>query len=194
MKKLAILFGGALVLAACQTTPPPPPPPPAPVDLNNPLMAPDSWRRPASGDQFEIQSSQLALQASQNVAVRNFANLHHRRSHAYEPRWPVSARSRLAWLRRPRFFRRSRGCSISFARGSGPSFDISVQAGADRRAQQALGSIRIMRRAATFRRYVQQQEAFPTSRCTCNRSVPPAPRRHRRHPLLRRQHRSGERG
>lgn len=74
MRKLAILLGGAMVLAGCQTTPPAPPPPP-PVDLNNLLMGPGFLAHAASGDQFEIQSSQLALAASQNVAVRNFANL-----------------------------------------------------------------------------------------------------------------------
>jgi hypothetical protein len=37
MRKLAILLGGALALAACATNPPPPPPAPAPVvDPNNP--------------------------------------------------------------------------------------------------------------------------------------------------------------
>jgi len=69
MRKLAILIGGALALAACARTPPPP------VDLNNPLLAPGFLAQAASGDQFEIQSSQLALQASQNAAVRNFANI-----------------------------------------------------------------------------------------------------------------------
>src|SRR5438876_11594615 len=75
MRKLAILLGGALLLAACETTPPPPPPPPPPVDLNNLLLAPGFLAHASSGDQFEIQSSQLALQASQNQAVRNFADL-----------------------------------------------------------------------------------------------------------------------
>src|SRR5438034_2266176 len=74
MRKLAILLGGALVLTACEPTPPPPPPPP-PVDLNNLLLAPGFLAHASSGDQFEIQSSQLALQASQNQAVRNFADL-----------------------------------------------------------------------------------------------------------------------
>src|SRR3954470_21553666 len=73
MRKLAILLGGALVLAACATTPPPPPPPPP--DFNNPLFSPGFLAQAASGDQFEIQSSQLALQASQNAGVRNFANM-----------------------------------------------------------------------------------------------------------------------
>ena len=68
MRKLGFLIGGALALAACQTTPPPPP------DLNNPLLAPGFLAQASSANQFEIQSSQLALQASQNPAVHNFAN------------------------------------------------------------------------------------------------------------------------
>jgi putative membrane protein len=71
MRKLALLLGGALTLAACSTNRPPPPP----VDLNNPLMAPGFLAQAASGDQFEIQSSQLALQMSQSASVRNFANM-----------------------------------------------------------------------------------------------------------------------
>jgi putative membrane protein len=69
MRKLAILLGGALALAACETTPPPPP------DLTNPLLAPGFLAQASSANLFEIQSSQLALQASQNPAVRNFANV-----------------------------------------------------------------------------------------------------------------------
>jgi putative membrane protein len=68
MRKLAFLIGGAIALASCARTPPPPP------DLNNALLAPGFLAQAASGDQFEIQSSQLALQMSQNPAVRNFAN------------------------------------------------------------------------------------------------------------------------
>ena len=70
MRKLVILLGGGLALAACSRTPPP-----APVDLNNPLFAPAYMAQAASSDQFEIQSGQLALQASQNAVVRNFANM-----------------------------------------------------------------------------------------------------------------------
>src|SRR4051812_22941059 len=69
MRKLGILIGAALALAACATTPPPPP------DLNNPLLAPGFLAQASSANQFEIQSSQLALQASQNMAVHNFANV-----------------------------------------------------------------------------------------------------------------------
>lgn len=74
MRMLAILLGGAIALGACSTTPLPPPPAP-PIDLGNPLMAPGFLAQAGSGGQFEIQSSQLALQTSRNAAVRNFANL-----------------------------------------------------------------------------------------------------------------------
>jgi putative membrane protein len=67
MRKLGILLG-ALTLAACAHTPPPP------VDLNNPLLGPGFLAQAGSANEFEIESSQLALQASQNAGVRNFAN------------------------------------------------------------------------------------------------------------------------
>src|SRR3982751_2687604 len=69
MRKLAFLIGGPIPIASCSRTPHPP------VDLNNPLFAPGFLAQAASGDQFEIQSSQLALQMSQNAGVRNFANM-----------------------------------------------------------------------------------------------------------------------
>ena len=69
MRTLGILLGGAIALAACSTTPPPPP------DLTNGMLAPGYLAQAASSDQFEIQSGQLALQASQNPAVQNFANM-----------------------------------------------------------------------------------------------------------------------
>ena len=69
MRTLGILLGGAIALAACSTTPPPPP------DLTNGMLAPGYLAQAASSDQFEIQSGQLALQASQNPAVHNFANM-----------------------------------------------------------------------------------------------------------------------
>ena len=71
MRKLAILLGGALALAACSTTPAPP----AAVDLNNPLMAPGYLAQAASGDQFEIQSALLAHPVAQSPAVHNFATM-----------------------------------------------------------------------------------------------------------------------
>ncbi len=76
MKRLAILLSGAAVLAACSNNPPPEPVVPvAVVDPNNPLFAPGYMAMAASGDLFEIQSGQLALQMSQNPGVRNLANM-----------------------------------------------------------------------------------------------------------------------
>jgi putative membrane protein len=123
MKKLGILLGGALALAACARTPPP-----APPDINNPLLAPGFLAQAASGGQFEIQSSQLALMASQNAAVRNFANVmisdHTRLSQAIgaaaaaarlQPPVPALLPAQQAALDQLR------------AAGSGPSFDMAYQ-------------------------------------------------------------------
>jgi putative membrane protein len=83
MKKLAILMVATATLAACAT-------PmeddmtagtqsaaavPAPADPNSPLAHPMYMQMAASSDQFEIQSSQMALQMSQNPAVQSFARL-----------------------------------------------------------------------------------------------------------------------
>jgi putative membrane protein len=72
MRKLGILLGGALALAACSTTPREPV---APPDLNNVLMAPGFLAHAGSANQYEIDAAQLALQASTNPAVRNLANM-----------------------------------------------------------------------------------------------------------------------
>ena len=58
MRKLAILLGPAIALAACSTNPPPPP---APVDLNNVLLAPGFLAHAGSANRYEIEASQLAL-------------------------------------------------------------------------------------------------------------------------------------
>lgn len=71
MRQIGILLGGALALAGCSTTPRTA----APADLTNPLMAPGYLAQAGSSDQFEIQSGQLAQQASQNPAVRQFASM-----------------------------------------------------------------------------------------------------------------------
>lgn len=71
MRKMGILLAGAIALAGCSTNRPPAPA----VDFNNPLFAPAFLEQASSGDQFEIQSSQLALQMSQNTALRNYASM-----------------------------------------------------------------------------------------------------------------------
>jgi putative membrane protein len=75
MMRFATLLAGAIVLAGCQQTPPPAPLAPPVVDINNLLLAPGFLAHATSANLFEIQSSQLALQASGNPAVRNYANL-----------------------------------------------------------------------------------------------------------------------
>jgi putative membrane protein len=140
MRKLAILIAGAALLAGCKTAPPPPPPPPPPVDLNNLLMAPGFLAHAASGDQFEIQSSQLALQMSQNPAVRNFANMmisdHARLSQAMAgaataagltPPAPTLLPEQQAALDQLR------------ASGGGPNFDMAYKSVQVSGHQQALG-------------------------------------------------------
>jgi putative membrane protein len=141
MRTLAILLGGAAVLAACSTTPPPPPPAPpaAVVDLNNPLLAPGFLAQAGSANQFEIQSSQLALQASSNQAVRNFANLlisDHTRmgqqvaaaaaSAGLTPPAPVLLPAQQAALDQLR------------AAGAGPSFDVAYRQAQIDAHQQAI--------------------------------------------------------
>jgi putative membrane protein len=71
MRTLGILLGGAIALAACSTTPPPP----APVDINNLMLAPGFLAHAGSANEYEIEASQLALQASANPGVRNLANV-----------------------------------------------------------------------------------------------------------------------
>ena len=76
MRKVAIMLAGAALLAGCSNNRAAEPgPAAAAVDPNNPLMAPGYLAMAGSSDQFEIQSSQLALQVSQNPAVRNMANM-----------------------------------------------------------------------------------------------------------------------
>ncbi|MFL6733631.1 MAG: DUF4142 domain-containing protein [Sphingomicrobium sp.] len=77
MKRLAICIAAGALLAGCNNNPPPPPVESAAVavDPNNPLFAPGYMTMAASGDLFEIQSSQLALQMSQNAAIRSFAQM-----------------------------------------------------------------------------------------------------------------------
>ena len=74
MRKTLILICSVGLLTACQTTSTPPVPPVA-IDPNNPLFAPGYMATAGSGDQFEIQSGQLAQQMSQNPAVRNFGSM-----------------------------------------------------------------------------------------------------------------------
>src|SRR3712207_4088977 len=76
MKYAALALVGAVSLAGCATQPTEPAgPATAAVDASSPLAAPMYMQMAASSDQFEIQSSQMALQMSQNQAVRSFASM-----------------------------------------------------------------------------------------------------------------------
>jgi putative membrane protein len=197
MRKLAILFGGAALLAACQTTPPPAPPPP--VDLNNPLMAPGFLAQAGSANQWEIVSSQLALQASSNVAVRNYANMliaDHTRlgqtvgaaatSAGLSPPPPTLLPPQQAMLDQLR------------SAGSGPSFDMAYQQAQISAHQQAIqlmqnyaasGDVPALRTVAsqaipTMQMHLQQAQALSVA----PPPPPPPP------PPMPSTRRSGERG
>lgn len=195
MTKLGILFGGTALLAACQSAPPPPPPAP-PVDINNPLMAPGFLAQAGSANQWEIESSQLALQASTNPAVRNFANMiiadHMRLGQAIgaaassaglTPPPPALLPAQQSMLDQLR------------AAGSGPSFDMAyqqAQIGAHQQAIQLMqnyatsGDVPALRTAAsqavpTMQMHLQQAQML-------NTAPPPPP------PPPPSTRRSGERG
>lgn len=74
MKAVFAAFGAAALLAGCASNEEPPPPVAA-ADPMSPTSAPGYMRMAASSDQFEIQSSQMALQMSQNPQVRSFAQM-----------------------------------------------------------------------------------------------------------------------
>ena len=80
MKRLLLCATAAAAIAGCTTAEPVAPvvpvaQAPAVVDQTSPLFWPMYTRMAASSDQFEIQSGQLALQRSQNPAVRQFAQM-----------------------------------------------------------------------------------------------------------------------
>jgi putative membrane protein len=194
MNKLAILFGGTALLAACQSAPPPAPPPP--VDINNPLMAPGYMAQAGSADQFEIQSGQLALQASQNPAIRNFANMIVA-DHTRSTQMVVSAAQSAGLTPPPPALLPAQQAMLDQLRsaGSGPSFDMAFQQAQISAHQQALqlhqnyaaqGDVPALRTAAgqivpVVQMHLQQIQSLSTA----PPPPPPAP------PSTRR---SGERG
>jgi putative membrane protein len=139
MRNVAIVLGGAALLAACQTNPPPPPAAPAAVvDPNNPLFAPGFLAQAASGDQFEIQSSQMALQMSSNPRVRNFASLliadHTRMSQAM-----MAAARSAGVVPPPPAILPQHQAVLSQLSTAGPNFDVAFRDAQISGHQQALG-------------------------------------------------------
>src|SRR6185295_4416794 len=189
MRKLAILVGGSALLVSCQTPPPPPPPPEAMpvIDPNNPLYAPAFMAQAASGDQFEIQSGQLALQMSANPAVRNFANMliadHARMSQA------LAAAATAARLTPPApALLPVQQSTLDQLRTTGPNFDAAfrgVQIGAHSQALQLMqnyaanGDVPALRNAATQAIPIIQShlsQAQMLSVTTAPPPLPPSPR------------------
>jgi putative membrane protein len=164
------------------------------VDPNNPLFAPGFMAQAASGDQFEIQSSQLALQTSSNPAVRNFANLliadHTRMSQALAAAATAAGLTPPAPLLLP-----AQQATLDQLRTTGPNFDAAfrgVQISGHQQALQlmqnyaASGDVPALRNAAS--------QAIPIIQMHLNQAqmlnlaaVPPPPPM----PPVRR---SGERG
>ena len=111
------------MLAACSSTPPA-----APVDPTNPLFAPGYMAQAASSDQFEIQSGQLALQASQNAGVRNFANMIIT-DHTHSTQMVASAAAAARLTPPPPTILPPQQAMLDQLRaaGTGPSFDMAFQ-------------------------------------------------------------------
>lgn len=176
MKKLAILFGGTMLLAACQSAAPPAPPPP--VDLTNPLMSPGYLSQAGSSDQFEIQSGQLAQQMSQNPAVRNFGNMLVA-DHTRSTRMLVAAAQSAGLTPPPPALLPPQQAMLDQLRaaGSGPSFDMAFQQAQIQAHQQALqlhqgyaaqGDVPALRTAAgqivpVVQMHLQQVQALNTA-------------------------------
>ena len=73
MKRIALVLAATALVGACAQNPPPPVVPP--VDVTSPLYGPTFLQTATSANLLEIQSSQLALQMSQNPSVRSFAQM-----------------------------------------------------------------------------------------------------------------------
>ena len=137
MRKLGILLGGAIALAACSRTPPAPV---APPDLNNVLMAPGFLAHAGSANMYEIQASQLALQASANPGVRNLANMIVADHTALGQQVAAAATSAGLTPPAPMLLPAEQAMLDQLrASGTGPSFDMTYQQQQIMAHQQAIG-------------------------------------------------------
>jgi len=140
MRKLAILFGGAALLAACSNNPPAEPAPPVvAADPNNPLMAPGYLAMAGSSDQFEIQSGQLAQSMSQNPAVRQFGGMLVA-DHTRSTQMVVGAAQSAGITPPPPALLPQHQAMLDQLRaaGSGPNFDMAFQQAQVQAHQEAL--------------------------------------------------------
>ena len=135
MRKLAILLGGALALAACSSNPRTA----TPADLSNPLMAPGYLSMAGSSDQFEIQSGQLAQQMSQNPQVQSFGQMLVT-DHTNSTQMLMAAAQSARITPPPPTLLPEHQAMLDQLRaaGSGPSFDMAFQQAQVQAHQQAL--------------------------------------------------------
>jgi putative membrane protein len=195
MRKLVIVFGGAVLLAACQTTPPPAPPPP--VDLNNPLLAPGFLAQAGSANEWEIESSQLALQMSTNPGVRNLASTIIADHTAMGQQVAAAAASAGLTPPPPALLPPQQSMLDQLrAAGSGPSFDMAYQQAQISAHQQAIqlmqnyaaqGDVPALRAVASQAIPVMQKHLSMAQ--ALNTAPPPPPP-----PPMPTTRRSGERG
>jgi putative membrane protein len=202
MRTLALTLLASCTLAACTTNTAPADVPPAAVaaDPSNPLSAPGYMAMAASSDQFEIQSSQLALQNSTNPAIQSFAQMmiaHHQattatlasaaQSAGLPPPPPVLMPAEQALLDQVR------------AAGSGPAFDEAYKAAQIQGHQSALqlhsgyangGDVPALRQAAASAVPIVQQH-LTTAQNLQTMAMQPAPQPQ---PVDTAPVRSGERG
>ncbi len=135
MKRMAILLGGALALAACSSTPRAV----TPADLSNPLMAPGYLAAAASSDMFEIQSGQLAQQMSQNPGVQSFGGMLVTDHTQSTQMLMAAAQSARVSPPPPALLPQHQALLDQLrAAGSGPSFDMAFQQIQIQAHQQAL--------------------------------------------------------
>jgi putative membrane protein len=135
MKRMAILLGGALALAACSSTPRAV----TPADLSNPLMAPGYLATAASSDMFEIQSGQLAQQMSQNPGVQSFGGMLVTDHTQSTQMLMAAAQSARVSPPPPALLPQHQALLDQLrAAGSGPSFDMAFQQIQIQAHQQAL--------------------------------------------------------
>ena len=182
MRTLAILIGGAVALAACSTTPPPPP---APPDLNNVLLAPGFLAHAGSANEYEIEASQLALQASANPGVRNLANVIIADHTAMGQQVAAAATSAGLTPPPPTLLPAEQAMLDQLrASGSGPSFDMTYQQQQITAHQQAIammqnyatsGDVPALRTVATGAIPVMQKHLAMAQQIVATAPPPPPP-------------------
>jgi len=182
MRKLAIVLGG-VVLAACSTNAPPPPA--APADINNVLLAPGFLAHAGSANQYEIQASQLALQASANPGVRNLANVIIADHNAMGQQVAAAAASAGLAPPPPTLLPAEQSMLDQLrASGTGPSFDMTYQQQQISAHQQAIqmmqnyaasGDVPALRTVASGAIPVMQKHLAMAQQIVATAPPPPPP-------------------